>query len=54
MGTSLSAIAVIARNRRIWYLGMGLGAVGIAFMIFAAASTSVAAAIVDIDRSALK
>ena len=54
VGISLSAIAVIARNRRIWYLGMGLGTVGIACMIFAAASTSIAAPIFTIHQSANK
>ncbi len=54
MGVSLSAIAVISRNRRIWYLGIGLGAVGIAFMIFAAASTSVAAPVFAIHQPAKK
>ncbi len=54
VGISLSAIAVIARNRRIWYLGMGLGTVGIACMIFAAASTSIAAPVLSIHQSAKK
>ena len=54
MGISLSAIAVIARNRRIWYLGMGLGTVDIACTIFAAASASIAAPVFAIHQSANK
>ncbi len=54
VGVSLSAIAVIARNRRIWYLGMGLGIVGIACMIFAAASMSIAAPVIAIHQPAKK
>ena len=54
VGISLSAIAVIARNRRIWYLGMGLGTVDIACTIFAAASASIAAPVFAIHQSANK
>ena len=54
VGVSLSAIAVIARDRRIWYVGMGLGTIGIAFMLFAAASTSIAAPVLAIHQPAKK
>ncbi len=38
IGISLGAVAALLRKKAVWYLGLGIGAIGIGFMIFGAYS----------------